>query len=191
MSRWEKFSTVRARGLIPFLDLAYQGFADGIDEDGAIVRQFAATPGPLFVSSSFSKSFSLYGERIGALSIVASDKEEAARVLSQVKRVVRTNYSNPPTHGAQIVALAMTNPELRGLWERELGGMRERIRSMRRALTEKLSARVPNADFNYVLQQQRGLPLRQCLPGRILHLLRRSDSAIGGGEGVGGPLLFR
>ena len=87
---------MRARGLVPFLDIAYQGFADGIDADGSVVRRFAATPGPLFVSSSFSKSFSLYGERVGALSVVAADKDEAARVLSQVKRVVRANYSNPP-----------------------------------------------------------------------------------------------
>ena len=90
---------VRARDLMPFLDIAYQGFAEGIDADGAVVRRFAATPGPLFISSSFSKSFSLYGERVGALTVVAADKDEGARVLSQVKRIVRANYSNPPTHG--------------------------------------------------------------------------------------------
>ena len=97
--------TVRARGLVPFLDIAYQGFGDGIDADGVVVRKFAATPGPLFVSSSFSKSFSLYGERVGALSRRRRDKDEAARVLSQLKRVIRANYSNPPTHGGQIVAI--------------------------------------------------------------------------------------
>jgi aromatic-amino-acid transaminase len=164
-------ATVRERGLIPFLDFAYQGFAEGIDEDAAVIRQFAATPGPLLVSSSFSKSFSLYGERIGALSIVTGDKDEATRVLSQVKRVVRTNYSNPPTHGAQIVALAMTNPELRALWERELSTMRERIRSMRRALVEKLSARIPNADFGYVMQQ-RGMFSYSGLSKEAVHRLR-------------------
>ena len=119
---------------MPFLDIAYQGFADGIDADGVVVRKFAATPGPLFVSSSFSKSFSLYGERVGALTVVTADKDEAARVLSQLKRVVRANYSNPPTHGGQIVAIVLTHPELRELWEMELGGMRERIRAMRQAL---------------------------------------------------------
>ena len=147
-------TTVRARGLIPYLDLAYQGFADGLDADGAIVRRFAATPGPLFVSSSFSKSFSLYGERVGALSIVTSDKAEAARVLSQVKRVVRANYSNPPTHGGQVVANVLTTPELRALWETELAAMRERIRATRQALVDGLHARVPNKDFGFVLKQR-------------------------------------
>lgn len=145
---------VRARALLPFLDIAYQGFAAGIDADGAIIRRFAATPGPLFVASSFSKSFSLYGERVGALSIVAADRDEAARVLSQVKRVVRSNYSSPPTFGGQVVAMVLETPELRALWERELGEMRDRIRSNRRALAERLAARVPNAEFDFVLRQR-------------------------------------
>ena len=118
---------VRKRGLIPFLDIAYQGFADGIDADGVVVRQFAATAGPLFVSNSFSKSFSLYGERVGALSVVSADRDEAARVLSQLKRVVRANYSNPPTHGGQIVASVLSDPKRRAVWEAELAGMRVRI----------------------------------------------------------------
>ena len=146
--------TVRSRALIPFLDIAYQGFADGIDADGAVVRQFAATPGPLFISSSFSKSFSLYGERIGALTVVAADKDEATRALSQLKRVVRANYSTPPTHGAEIVARVLDNPALRALWESELGGMRERIRAMRKALVQHLAARAPDADFGFVFSQR-------------------------------------
>lgn len=145
---------VRARALLPFLDIAYQGFAAGIDADGAIIRRFAATPGPLFVASSFSKSFSLYGERVGALSIVASDRDEAARVLSQIKRVVRSNYSSPPTFGGQVVAMILETPELRALWERELGEMRDRIRSNRRALVDRLAARVPKAQFDFVLRQR-------------------------------------
>ena len=145
---------VRARGLMPFLDIAYQGFADGIDADGALVRRFAATPGPVFVASSFSKSFSLYGERVGALSIVAAERDEAARVLSQLKRVVRTNYSNPPTHGGQAVAMVLDTPELRALWEQELGEMRERIRAMRHALVDALAVRAPAADFGFVLRQR-------------------------------------
>jgi len=145
---------VRARALLPFLDIAYQGFAAGIDADGAIIRRFAATAGPLFVASSFSKSFSLYGERVGALSIVATDRDEAARVLSQVKRVVRSNYSSPPTFGGQVVAMILETPELRALWERELGEMRDRIRSNRQALVERLAARAPNAEFGFVLQQR-------------------------------------
>src|SRR4029079_19692515 len=125
---------VRRRGLIPFADIAYQGFGTDVERDAAVVRQFASTPGPLFVSSSFSKSFSLYGERVGALSVAATDKDEAARVLSQLKRVVRSNYSNPPTHGGLIVARVRPSPELRALWDVELGGMRERIREMRKTL---------------------------------------------------------
>lgn len=154
-AQWQKIlGAVRERGLVPFLDMAYQGFADGIDADGAVVRQFAATPGPLFVSSSFSKSFSLYGERVGAISIVAADKDEAARVLSQVKRLVRANYSNPPTRGSEIVAMTLASPELRGLWESELAGMRDRIKAMRALLVERLTARVPGRDFGYMLAQR-------------------------------------
>ncbi|MEK6211059.1 MAG: amino acid aminotransferase [Pseudomonadota bacterium] len=146
--------TVVSRGLIPFVDIAYQGLGEGIDADGEVVRRFAQAGGPVFVSNSFSKSFSLYGERVGALSVVAGSGEEAARVLSQLKRTVRTNYSNPPTHGGQIVASVLTTPELRTLWERELGQMRERIRDMRRQLVEKLRARAPRADFGFVMRQR-------------------------------------
>jgi aromatic-amino-acid transaminase len=146
--------TVVSRGLIPFVDIAYQGFGEGIDADGEVVRRFAQAGGPVFVSNSFSKSFSLYGERVGALSVVAGSAEEAARVLSQLKRTVRTNYSNPPTHGSQIVAAVLTTPELRAFWERELGQMRERIRDLRRQLVEKLRARAPRADFGFVMRQR-------------------------------------
>ena len=144
---------VRARGLVPLLDLAYQGFGDGIDADAAVVRRFAATSGALLVASSYSKSFSLYGERVGALSIVAADAQEAARVLSQVKRTARTNYSSPPTHGGQIVTAVLGSPELRQLWERELGEMRDRIRAMRRQLVDQLKQRV-STDFSFVLRQR-------------------------------------
>src|SRR5436309_14613033 len=153
--QWSRvIDIVRRRGHVPILDIAYQGFGDGIAADGAIVRKFAATPGPLFVSSSFSKSFSLYGERVGALSVVANDKEEAARVLSQLKRVVRSNYSNPPVHGGEIVAMVLSSPELRKLWESELGDMRERIKTMRAQLVERLAARAPNTSFDFVLRQR-------------------------------------
>jgi aromatic-amino-acid transaminase len=153
--QWSRvIEIVRARGQIPFLDLAYQGFADGIAADGAIVGRFAATPGPLFVASSFSKSFSLYGERVGGLSLVASSRDEAARLLSQIKRAVRANYSNPPTFGARIVATVLTSPELRAKWERELEGMRTRILANRHALVEALAKRIPNRDFSFVLKQR-------------------------------------
>ena len=154
-AQWDRIiDVVRTRGLVPFLDIAYQGFAEGIEPDGHVVRAFAATPGPLFVSSSFSKSFSLYGERVGALSVVAMDKDEAARVLSQLKRVVRMNYSNPPTHGGQIVATVLGTPDLRALWEEELASMRDRIKRMRAALVQRLHERMPGSDFRYMLAQR-------------------------------------
>jgi aromatic-amino-acid transaminase len=145
---------VRSRGHIPFLDLAYQGFGESLAADGAVVRRFAETPGPLFVSSSFSKSFSLYGERVGALSIVATDSDGAARVLSQVKRVVRANYSSPPMFGGQVVATILDSSELSSLWEKELGSMRERIKTIRRALVDRLARLAPGADFRFVLEQR-------------------------------------
>jgi aromatic-amino-acid transaminase len=153
-SQWDQvMEVVGRRQLVPFLDLAYQGFSRSIDEDGAVVRRFAATGRPLLVSNSFSKSFSLYGERIGAFNLVASSREEAQRVLSQIKRVVRTNYSNPPTHGAQLVATVLGTPELRALWENELSGMRDRIKAMRQSFVAKLKARLPAQDFSFVAHQ--------------------------------------
>ncbi|OGA13668.1 MAG: aromatic amino acid aminotransferase [Betaproteobacteria bacterium RIFCSPHIGHO2_12_FULL_69_13] len=155
--QWQQvLGTVQARGLIPFVDLAYQGFGDGLEADAYAARLFAGAMTPVFLSSSFSKSFSLYGERVGAFSLVAGSADEAARALSQVKRLVRANYSNPPTHGGQIVAAVLTTPELRRQWEEELGQMRERIKAMRRALVDGIRARAPGADFDFVLRQ-RGL----------------------------------
>ncbi len=148
--QWDEvIAAVTAGGLI----LAYQGFGEGIAEDGAVVRRFAAAGGPLLVSNSFSKSFSLYGERVGALSVVAESAEEAARLLSQLKRVVRTNYSNPPLHGGKVVATVLTTPALRQLWEDELAGMRVRIREMRDAFVKKLKERAPGRDFDFVREQ--------------------------------------
>ncbi|MBB6341788.1 aromatic-amino-acid transaminase [Pseudomonas fluvialis] len=145
---------LREREHVPFLDIAYQGFGDGIEEDASAVRLFAESGLNFFVSSSFSKSFSLYGERVGALSIVTNSKEEAGRVLSQVKRVIRTNYSNPPTHGATVVGNVLNSPELRAMWEQELGEMRQRIRGMRQAFVEQLSAVAPQHDFSFVTRQR-------------------------------------
>lgn len=153
-AQWEQvIAIVVARGLVPFLDMAYQGFGSGIAEDGAVVRKFAATGVPLLVSNSFSKSFSLYGERVGALSVVAASHEEAARLLSQLKRIVRTNYSNPPTHGGKVVAAVLTTPELRQLWESELAQMRVRIKEMRDQFVERLKLKAPGRDFEFVRQQ--------------------------------------
>ena len=146
-------AVVKAKNHVPFLDMAYQGFGAGIDEDAAAVRLFAESGLTFFASSSFSKSFSLYGERVGALSIVSESKEESARVLSQVKRVIRTNYSNPPTHGASIVAAVLNSPELRAQWEAELGEMRLRIRGMRTQMVDMLAKAAPQHDFSFVARQ--------------------------------------
>jgi aromatic-amino-acid transaminase len=158
-AQWrEVIGVVKSRNLVPFLDLAYQGFGDGIAEDGAVVGMFMAAGLEFFVSSSFSKSFSLYGERVGALSVVCDSKDAAIRVLSQLKRVIRTNYSNPPTHGAQVVAAVLTTPELRAQWEAELGTMRQRIREMRKELRSRLEAKwaasAAKQDVSYITAQK-------------------------------------
>jgi aromatic-amino-acid transaminase len=146
--------TVRVRGLVAFLDMAYQGFGEGIAEDGAVIQQFLAGGLDFFVSTSFSKSFSLYGERVGALSVVCATAEETIKVLSQLKIVIRTNYSNPPTHGAQVVANVLSTPTLRALWEDELAGMRLRIRAMRGALVAALQHAGVTQDLSFVTRQK-------------------------------------
>jgi aromatic-amino-acid transaminase len=143
----------QARNLVPFLDMAYQGFGYGIAEDGAAVAKFVAAGLTFLVSTSFSKSFSLYGERVGALSVLCQNKDEAARVLSQLKIVIRTNYSNPPTHGGAVVARVLNTPELRALWEEELAGMRVRIKQMRQALVDGLKAAGVAQDMSFITQQ--------------------------------------
>ena len=150
----EVVETVKARGLVAFLDMAYQGFGEGIAQDGAVVGQFMAAGLDFFVSTSFSKSFSMYGERVGALSVVCESREEAARVLSQLKIVIRTNYSNPPTFGAQVVATVLNTPELRQMWEDELGGMRVRIKAMREQLVTKLQAAGVKGDLSFITRQK-------------------------------------
>jgi aromatic-amino-acid transaminase len=146
--------SAQSRGWVPFLDMAYQGFGQGINEDGLAVSRFLQSGVDFLVSTSFSKSFSLYGERVGALSVVCRSEDEAARVLSQLKIVIRTNYSNPPTHGAQIVATVLADPGLRRLWEDELAGMRERIKRMRAQLIEKLAQAGARPNFAFIAQQQ-------------------------------------
>ena len=153
-AQWAQIaSACKARSLVPFLDMAYQGFGTGIAEDGAAVQLFLAQNMSFFVSTSFSKSFSLYGERVGALSVVCSSAEECTRVLSQLKIVIRTNYSTPPTFGAQVVATVLTTPELRAMWEEELAGMRERIKATREQLVTKLQAAGVKGELGYITQQ--------------------------------------
>ncbi len=150
----EVIELVSARRLVPFLDFAYQGFGEGIDEDAEVVRRFAEAMPLLLVANSFSKSFSLYGERVGALSVVAADKDEAARVLSQLKRMIRTNYSNPPSHGARIVSSILGSSDMRVLWRKEVVGMRDRVRLMRRELVDRLGQKIPGEDFSFILKQR-------------------------------------
>ena len=155
IEQWKQVVEVcKARQLIPFLDMAYQGFASDVETDAAVVRLFAHSGLSLLISNSFSKSFSLYGERVGALSIVTANKNEAAHVLSQVKRVIRTNYSNPPIHGGAIVSMILSSPELRAMWEKELGDMRRRIQLMRQELVSKLNPLSPALDFSFINHQQ-------------------------------------
>jgi aromatic-amino-acid transaminase len=154
-AQWDAVAAVCAeRGLVPFLDMAYQGFGDGIAEDGAAVRRFLDAGLAFFVATSFSKSFSLYGERVGALSAVCASADEATRVLSQLKIVIRTNYSNPPGFGAQVVAAVLTTPALRAQWEAELSGMRERIRTMRASLVAALREQGVQGDLDYITRQK-------------------------------------
>jgi aromatic-amino-acid transaminase len=153
-AQWDEvIAVLKAKNLTPFLDMAYQGFGYGITEDGAVIGKFAESGLNFFVSTSFSKSFSLYGERVGALSVLCQDKDETARVLSQLKIVIRTNYSNPPTHGGAIVAGVLGNPELRALWESELGEMRVRIKAMRQKLVDGLKAAGIQQDMSFITQQ--------------------------------------
>ena len=154
LDQWRQvLEIVKAGDLVAFLDIAYQGFGDGIEADGAAVRLFAESDVTFLVASSFSKSFSLYGERVGALTIVDQSKDESARVLSQLKRVIRANYSTPPTHGGMVVATVLNTPQLRTEWEAELGEMRTRIKAMRRRLVQDLAARRVKTDFGFIEKQ--------------------------------------
>jgi len=160
-AQWDALVPILSRrGLVPYLDLAYQGFGDGIEEDAYALRALAAArdrdgrPLAFFVANSFSKSMSLYGERCGALSVVCADAGEATNVLGQLKFTIRRNYSSPPIHGGQIVAAVLTEPALRREWEGELAAMRERIQAMRRALHGVLAEKMPERDFSYFLRQR-------------------------------------
>ena len=152
--QWDQVvAAVKARRLTPFLDMAYQGFGYGLAEDGAVIGKFVAAGLDFFVSTSFSKSFSLYGERVGGLSVLCASQEEAARVLSQLKTVIRTNYSNPPIHGGTVVAMVLGTPALRAQWEKELGEMRVRIKAMRQKLVDGLQAAGVKEDMSFITQQ--------------------------------------
>ena len=176
-AQWARIvSVVADRGLMPFLDIAYQGFAEGVEADAFVVRAFADADVEFLVSNSFSKSFSLYGERVGALSIVTADRNESARVLSQLKRVIRTNYSNPPTHGGATVVAVLGDPRLRAMWDDELAGMRDRIRAMRVGLVARLKQRMPSVGFDYIAQQRGMFSYSGLTPAQVKRL--RDEFAI-------------
>jgi aromatic-amino-acid transaminase len=143
----------RSTDLIPFIDFAYQGFGEGLEEDACGVRAFANAGIPCLIANSFSKTFSLYRERVGGLTLLTSHAEESKRVLSQVKRVIRTNYSSPPSHGAQIVALVLSDPQMRVEWEEELREMRERIHAMRSLFVQALKEAGVEQDFGFIARQ--------------------------------------
>ncbi|RQO76088.1 aromatic amino acid aminotransferase [Aquitalea sp. FJL05] len=154
-AQWDALIPVLKDGnLLPFLDIAYQGFGQGLDEDAYAIRALANAGISFFVSNSFSKNLSFYGERCGGLSIICQSKEEAERVLGQMKATVRRNYSSPPTHGGQITAAVMNDPALFAQWETEVTQMRVRIKAMRQQLFAVLSARLPGRDFSYFTSQQ-------------------------------------
>jgi aromatic-amino-acid transaminase len=156
-AQWEEVvDIVRERDLVPFIDFAYQGFGEGIVEDAVAVRAFTKAGLPCVISSSFSKSFSLYRERVGAITFVTADADEAKRVTSQLKRTIRTNYSSPSSHGGQIVALVLGNQELYAKWAAELTEMRVRIQKMRSLFVQRLKARGITRDFSFI-EQQRGM----------------------------------
>ena len=154
-AQWaELIPVIRERQLLPYVDIAYQGFGDGIEQDAHAIRALANAGITFFCASSFSKSFSLYGERCGALSVVCSDAAQAERVLGQLRATVRKNYSSPPTHGGQIVARVLQTPALRAQWAAELDTMRERILAMRQRLHAVLSAKLPGRNFDCFINQR-------------------------------------
>src|SRR5215468_5552271 len=174
---WTRLVDVfQTSGLIPFFDLAYQGFSEGIDADAFAVRAFAEAGVPCLVAQSFSKSFALYRERVGALTVVTASEEEAKRVRSQIKRVVRTNYSSPASHGAQLVASALADAEMRARWEGELAEMRERIRRMRELFVRRMREKGVERDFSFI-ERQRGMFSYSELPRETVDRLR-SDYSI-------------
>ena len=169
---WAEIATICAeKNLIPFIDCAYQGFAEGLEADAAPIRLFAEKGLTFLLANSFAKSFSMYRERVGGLSVVTGSQKEALAVLSQLKRLVRTIYSSPPSYGAQLVGIVLTNPELRALWVSELDEMRNRINEMRHLFVERLEETVPARDFSFIIRQ-RGMFSYSGLPTDVMKALR-------------------
>jgi aromatic-amino-acid transaminase len=166
------------RQLIPLIDFAYQGFADGLSQDAKAIQMFIDKGLTFFVANSFAKSLSMYRERVGAISVVTGSEKEAKAVTSQIKRIVRMIYSSPPSYGAQLTAIVMTHPELRPLWEREVTEMRERIHEMRHLLATKLKEAIPDRDFSFILKQ-RGMFSYSGLSADVMKDLRQKYHVYG------------
>lgn len=182
--QWEQIVAVaKEKGWTPFLDFAYQGFGAGVDEDRFVVEKFAEAGLDFFIASSFSKNFGLYNERTGALTVVSPTADDAAVALSHMKTTVRVNYSNPPAHGGLVAATILANDELKVMWLKELGEMRDRIVAMRSALVDGLSSRGIEADFSYI-KEQRGMFSFSGLNDNIVQWLRDEKGiyVVGGGR---------
>ncbi len=183
-AEWQQVAELAARvGWIPFLDFAYQGFGDGVDEDRFAVEQFAAAGIDCYVASSFSKNFGLYNERTGAISVITPSAEEATVAMSHLKTIVRTNYSNPPAHGGLVASLILNKSELRTVWLEELADMRERIKNMRKLLVQGLTAQGVDGDFSFI-EKQRGMFSFSGWSDDVVAKLRDEDSiyVVGGGR---------
>lgn len=173
-AQWDQLIGVMVeRELIAFMDIAYQGFGDGLDDDAHAIRAMQATGTSFMVANSFSKIFSLYGERCGGLSVVCSNETETRRVLGQLQSTIRRNYSSPPTHGGQLIATVLQDASLNSLWQQELAAMRERIRQMRKALFDVLSNQLPDNDFGYLLSQKGMFSYTGLTPAQIDYLRER------------------
>ncbi|MRV71759.1 aminotransferase class I/II-fold pyridoxal phosphate-dependent enzyme [Duganella sp. FT92W] len=175
--QWREVAAlVKRRGLLPFFDMAYQGFGKGVDEDAFPIRHFAAEGIPLFTATSFSKNFSLYGERCGSLSVVCADAQQADNVLGQLKATIRRNYSNPPTHGARIIARVLGDDALCADWRAELEGMRLRVATMRQNLYAALRDRMPDGNFEYLVRQTGMFSYTGLTPEEVASM--RAESAV-------------
>ncbi len=184
VGQWKQVAELAARvGWIPFLDFAYQGFGDGVDEDRFAVEVFAAAGVDCYVASSFSKNFGLYNERTGAITVITPSAQEATVALSHLKTVIRTNYSNPPSHGGFIASLILNSPELNTMWQEELADMRNRIRDMRKSLVQGLSRQGVDGDFSFI-EKQRGMFSFSGWSDAVVSQLRETKSIyiVGGGR---------
>ncbi len=182
--QWQQVASLAAKnGWVPFLDFAYQGFGDGVDEDRFAVEQFAAAGIDFLVASSFSKNFGLYNERTGAITVITPSGEEASVAMSHMKTVVRTNYSNPPAHGGLVATIILDTPELHAMWLEELADMRDRIVNMRKALVAGLAAQGVEGDFSFI-EKQRGMFSFSGWSDDVVSSLRKNNNiyVVGGGR---------